>query len=93
MAEERSKELDARDLLAFSGSIHSSLIASSIAIIIGSIAFGITGADFFDLWEKLLPIVALTFAGTYLGTAIGHGIEVRMLRKRFGARPLGQREG
>ena len=92
MADEQSKEPDARELLAFSGSFHSALIASSIAVIIGSIAFGITGTDFFDLWNRLLPIVALTFAGTYLGTAIGHGIEVRMLRKRFGARAIGQRE-
>lgn len=92
MADKQIQERDAREILGFSGSLHSALIASSIAILIGTVAFTIAGTDFFELWGKLLPIVALAFAGTYLGTAIAHGIEARMLRKSNGARLIGEAE-
>lgn len=92
MADSQGQERDARELLAFSGSLHSSLIAASIAVLIGTVAFGIAGTDFSEIWDKLLPLVALAFAGTYLGTAIAHGIEARSLRKANGARLLGEAE-
>lgn len=82
------KEMDAREIQVLANSLSAALLASSLAVVIGFIAFALVG-QFTEAWAKVLPIAALTFAGTYLGTAVGYGVLASRLRKRHGPLVVG----